>query len=118
MKFLLILLFGLSLTIQASAQTIPYFDSVPAMNGFTVMSDDILIFDKPEGQIVEVSLFCEEKCPNDGVIYDYYRAVFKNLGWQADDVMGFYKSGRAVNLELQKSMESPEIVILTFRSTT
>lgn len=108
----------LTFPVKASNATVPYLDSVPVMNGFTVMHDDILVFDKPEGQIIEVSLYCENNCPKDAEIYNYYRTVFINLGWQADDVMGFYKSNTAITMELQKSTENADIVIVTFQSST
>ena len=101
---------------NASEQTIPYMNGVPVLKGFTVMQDDILVFDKPEGQIVQISLWCASNCPSAHETNVAYRKIFENLGWHADDVMGFYKGDQSIFMELQQTLENKESLIITFHS--
>lgn len=115
MKYFFILLLTLSfLSIaKANEQNIPYMEGIPVLNGFSVIHDDILIFDKPEGQIIEVSIWCDNNCPSGHDAYLKYRKIFQNLGWNADDTMGFHKGKRSVFMELQKlSKEDPSLIIV------
>ncbi len=105
MRFLLFLLF-LTASPAFAQNTIPYLGNIPVLDGLTVMSDDILVFDKPEGQFIEVSLWCENNCNNPHKIYAEYRKIFQNLGWFADDTMGFHKNGKHVYMELQQSSKN------------
>jgi hypothetical protein len=115
MRFLFILFLLVAPSVFAQ-DTIPYLDNVPVLDGLTVMHDDILVFDKPEGQFVEVSLWCEGDCNNPHQIYVEYRKIFQNLGWMADDTMGFHKDGKRIYMELQQSSKIGQSLIITFRS--
>lgn len=115
MRFLFILFLMMSSQVQAQ-DTIPYLGNIPVLDGLTVMSDDILVFDKPEGQFIEVSLWCENNCNNPHKIYVEYRKIFQNLGWFADDTMGFHKNGKHVYMELQQLSKNDPSLIITFRS--
>ncbi len=118
MKFIttLLFLFFTSPMMVHAQDTIPYMDGIPVLDGLSVMEDTILVFDKPEGQIIEVSLWCETACNNPHDIYAQYRKIFQNLGWVADDVMGFYKDGKFIMMELQQLSKDEQAVIITFRS--
>lgn len=117
MRFLLIILFLFTISPPILAQeTIPYMDNIPVLDGLTVMHDDILVFDKPEGQFTEVSLWCNDNCQNPHSIYAQYRKIFQNLGWIADDTMGFHKDGKSIYMELQQLSENDPSLIITFRS--
>ncbi len=116
MQFLLILLIMTTFPAFAQRPTIPYLDNVPVLDGLTVMYDDILVFDKPEGQFIEVSLWCEDNCSNPHKIYAEYRKIFQNLGWFADDTMGFHKNEKHIYMELQQSSKNDPSLIITFRS--
>ncbi len=115
MRFLLFLLY-LTASPAFAQNAIPYFDNIPVLDGLTVMNDDILVFDKPEGQFIEVSLWCEDSCANPHKIYAQYRKIFQNLGWFADDTMGFHKNGKHIYMELQQSSKNDPSLIITFRS--
>lgn len=117
MRFLFILLSALFINSYAHSQdTIPYIDNIPVLDGLQVMHDNILIFDKPSGQFVEVPLWCEKSCSNPHEIYQQYRKIFQNLGWYADDTMGFYKNGKNIYIELQQNSPDDPSLIVTFRS--
>lgn len=115
MRFLFMLFLMMSSQVQAQ-DTIPYLDNIPVLDGLTVMSDNILVFDKPEGQFIEVSLWCKDNCTNPHNIYAQYRKIFQNLGWFADDTMRFHKNGKHIYMELQQLSKNDPSLIITFRS--
>lgn len=119
MRFLFILLFVFLMNAHTpvhAQETIPYMNNIPVLDGLQVMHNDILIFDKPSGQFVEVPLWCEKSCANPHKIYQRYRKIFQNLGWHADDTMGFYKNGHNIYMELQQNSPNDPSLIVTFRS--
>ena len=111
---LLAVLFLMPLKAKAQESTIPYLDGVPVMRGFTVMEESILLFDKPEGQIAEVSLFCETGCPQKEAVYTYYNDVLKGLGWASDGANHFFSESKYIRIEYSKADDLTSSVILTF----
>jgi hypothetical protein len=115
MKFILPLLFFLFFSFPVNAQNIPYLDGVPLLEGFVVSNDDILVFDKPEGRIVEVIAWCDTNCPSMDQTYKYYETTLTSLGWSAFDVSSYQKGSNTLTLDYKRDDQSHQ-TILIFRS--
>jgi hypothetical protein len=61
--------------------TMPYLDGVPVMNNFALSDDDVLVFDKPEGRVIDITTWCATNCPTDKVIDTFYMSTLNRLGW-------------------------------------
>ena len=93
-------------------ETVPYFDDIPKISGFSYIDDSLIIFDKPEGQIIEASLICEKNCPELKAIDEYYHRVLSNLGWVKNSPKTYMKSGQRLTLDTKHEGQS---VILIFQ---
>ena len=113
---LLFILCLLPLAAKAQSETVPYLDGVPVINGFHVMGDSLMVFDKPEGQITEVSLICQKECPSMDNVYGYYNNAFRSLGWTSDTNNIFYKDKKRVRVDYSSDSEIDTPVIITFHS--
>ena len=116
-RFALILL---SISISANAQTniIPYMDGVPTMNGFEIMEDSLVIFDKPEGQITEISLICHKDCPSQLQASEFYKNTLSNLGWISINTNQYQKEQRQINFNYSYSKDINSPIIITFQSVS
>lgn len=94
---------------------IPYLDSVPLMDGFTASADNALIFDKPEGRVIEIDLWCEAACPNDAAITHYYADALGMLGWIKADSGEFIKNNERIQIEIFSAEDGVQKII-RFRS--
>jgi hypothetical protein len=80
MKFFLLTVL-LLLALQIKAQDfVPYMDGVPVMNAFYISADDIMIFDKPQGRVAEITLWCQTDCPEKIAIKSFYSETLQKLG--------------------------------------
>lgn len=118
MRFLLALIyFAASLSYPAVAQEkmLPYFDGIPVMNGFMMATDDVTVFDKPEGRIVEAFIWCEASCPTESAVKTYYAKALSGLGWARQNNGIFAKSPRYVQFDIYRDPETTGTVV-HFRS--
>jgi len=106
------------LTMPAHAQTIPYMDGIPAMANFTVIDDAIMVFDKPEGQITEISLICTNNCPTANSIQKYYQGIFETQGWNPQTNSRFLKGNQIISMDIQKGNNNDQSIVIIFRSIT
>jgi len=95
----------------APNQSLPYFNGLAVMNGFSIVDNSIMVFDKPQGQIVEISIICDHNCPNDGEIMRFYRDALMNLGWSHRKIGYFYKNSEELSIAIQNETNS---IIATF----
>lgn len=125
MKLFLCLILSLtvfcSFNAQAQEMTVPYTDGIPLMNGFNITEDDIVIFDKPEGRIVEVIAWCDTNCAPSTQIKEYYQKTLSSMGWSADPSrtqqsdLTFTQSGQSLSLRTLTEANAPQTLII-FRS--
>lgn len=94
---------------------VPYLDGVPVMPGFAASTDGALIFDKPEGRVIEVDIWCAQTCPADAAIAAYYIKALETLGWRQKEKLIFNKGGEHLVIELYGHAKSPQKII-RFRS--
>ena len=64
MKILFLFALLLMTTPLKAQEFAPYMDGVPVMPQFFISPDDIMVFDKPQGRVAEITLWCQENCPN------------------------------------------------------
>ena len=80
---------------------------VPLAAGLEELADGVMVFDKPQGRIVQITTV-----PNGQAaardIRDFYRASLPNLGWQS------VGEGDAANAALLTFRRKGEILRLTF----
>ena len=117
MRFIfLIAMFIFVMPVSAKADDfIPYMDSVPLMQGFTASAEDALIFDKPEGRLVEIDIWCESNCPDNAAITDYYADGLRILGWARTGNLEFTKNDERIQIDIF-SAEGGVQKIIRFRS--
>ena len=115
MFFLIVCLF-ISLPAMAQSNTIPFFDSTPVMPGFRQMHDSLMVFDKPEGKIAEISLICDMRCPSPQQVSAFYRYHLVALGWKTTSVNNFHKETQQLSITYSVSDDTTPSVILTFHS--
>lgn len=63
-------------------ETTRFFSSLPdmpLMEGLTELEDQTIIFDKPEGRIVESVALMDHQSPGD--VLQYYKDTLPQLGW-------------------------------------
>lgn len=97
---------------MAQDRNIPYFDSIPLMNGFHTSQDDVMIFDKPEGRIIEAFIWCETECPSIDAIQSYYKQSLISLGWASTSGTKFRKKGHTLSFDIQHDPTGASTVIL------
>lgn len=110
-----VFLFCLSFFVIASsvqAKTLPYFEGVPLLDGFEVSDGDVLIFDKPEGRIVEIMVWCEDTCPSPEKISRYYKEALLPLGWISSKNNHFVKERSKLSFSVQKEMNTDQTIIV------
>lgn len=105
----------LSSTLRASEAMVPYFDGVPVMPGFTAAADEALIFDKPEGRVIEITAWCDADCPPPQDIKSYYKNALTGLGWHLRPGGEFAKDQDTVHMEILQD-ERERTTIIVFRS--
>ena len=78
-----VLILFMPVTIQAFAVETPQFFSsvpdMPLMDGLTELTDQTVVFDKPEGRIVESVALIEGPAPDS--VLSFYNQTLPQLGW-------------------------------------
>jgi hypothetical protein len=114
--FLSIVLLVLSVTMVRANEAIPYINDIPIMPQFKYVSDSLLIFDKPQGQIVEATILCEDSCPSNTNIQNFYSDSLSNLGWSNSSQSSnrYYSNNRQLSFTIQNDNGAS---IITFTMT-
>ncbi len=114
--FLSIGLLLLSVTIVRANEAIPYINDIPVMPQFSYVTDSLLIFDKPQGQIVEATILCEDSCPSNTNIQNFYSDSLSNLGWSnsLQSANKYYSNNRQLSFTIQNDNGAS---IITFTMT-
>ena len=102
---------------SAQAETpIPYFSGIPVMSGFEIIPDSILVFDKPQGQIAQVSLICDHACPTLKAVQSYYDGVLGALGWGRTKISPYVyrKNSHQIRYDYVGAQQGETGHILTF----
>lgn len=79
-----------------------FFDAlhdVPAMPALTEIQDYTLVFDKPEGRIIEMVASIDGASVND--VRDYYRRSLPQLGWVMASPDNYMRGGEHLSLNFE-----------------
>lgn len=90
-----------------------FFSSIqdmPLMPGLTELSDQMVVFDKPEGRIVESLAVAETGSADD--IENYYEEVLPQFGWNRIARNSFIRGEERLNLAFE-TREGRQLVRLT-----
>ncbi len=95
-----LLLAGLAATPLRAGETgfLAGIEDLPIMPGLEELTDQGLVFDKPEGRIVEA--FAEGDLAADDVAV-FYRRTLPELGWQAESEGLYRREGEVLSIEVQ-----------------
>lgn len=83
MKYVLIIGFAM-LSCTAHASEVRFFETlqdVPVMDGLVEQVDETLIFDKPDGRVVESVAYMDDKDAKE--VRHYYAQTLPQFGWSA-----------------------------------
>jgi hypothetical protein len=70
---------------------------IPLMPGLTVVEEESLVFDKPDGRIVEATL---SGTVNRQAVRSYYQQIMPQLGWRLTATDRFEREGEILRMEL------------------
>jgi len=90
----------LSLSAAALAETpgfVPGTEDVPLMPGLATDAGSDLVFDKPQGRIVEIRA---HGTVTRKAVLAFYKDSLKQLGWRAADERHFEREGEKLSLDL------------------
>lgn len=90
---------------RAQAET-AFFDAIqdmPLMEGLIELPDQTIMFDKPQGRIIETTALIE-KGTQDEVIA-YYNATLPQLGWTKTTPLAFTRDGEHLQFRFQTLKE-------------
>ena len=90
----------LGLSSAALAETpgfVPGTEDVPLMPGLAADAGSDLLFDKPQGRIVEIRA---HGAVSRKAVLAFYRESLKQLGWHAADERHFEREGEKLSLDL------------------
>jgi hypothetical protein len=81
---------------EAAATYVPGTEDVPLMPGLAAQTDGQVVFDKPQGRIVQSSAKGTVKRAD---VLAFYAASLPPLGWQKKDPQHFEREGEALSLD-------------------
>jgi hypothetical protein len=82
----------------AATAYVPGTEDVPLMPGLAANADSALVFDKPQGRIVEASATGHVSRAD---VLAFYRSSLPELGWTAAGAKDFDRSGERLSLGFQ-----------------
>lgn len=96
----LVLALVLCATAARAADFVPGTEDVPLMPGLTPVESASLVFDKPEGRIVEAA--ARGKLAR-GKVRDFYGATLPQLGWSVASHDAWQREGEVLHLDFRGS---------------
>lgn len=104
LRFLAALLFTLALSGAAVAEEfLSEVPDLPLMDGLLEIAGESLVFDKPEGRIVEA--YAAGSVTQDAVIA-FYRETLPQLGWSAEGPASYLREGERLVLSFTPGVDS------------
>jgi hypothetical protein len=102
LKIITIIGFFLLSTLPALAAGTVYstvLDDLPLMQGMSERPDDTVVFDNPNGRIVE---FSTQTTASAAAVKDFYTHILTPLGWRAVDATHFIRDKEKLKLDFEK----------------
>jgi hypothetical protein len=86
---------------------VPGIADLPIMPGLNVQDDDVMVFDKPDGRIVQAAATGSTQAPE--AVLRFYDATLPQLGWHASAPGHFAREGE--DLTIQASQEAGRTIV-------
>ncbi len=96
---LMLLVLALSGRAVAEGGFIAGVEALPLMPGLSEIAEAGMVFDKPEGRIVEA--FAEGPVSEQAVA-EFYGTTLPQLGWQAGPGLSFQREGEQLQIDIRK----------------
>jgi hypothetical protein len=97
-----------ALPAHAETKFFSIMPDVPVADGFSELTDSILMFDKPEGRLLDFSAQSRSQLACQGAL-GFYTQALPHLGWQARKG-GFTREGE--RLEMRLVQQSANLCVL------
>lgn len=102
MRFILILSFLITLSISSvradQADFFEYLPDLPLAHGLTELSDQAVIFEKPEGRIIQVVALVNASEPDEKAPLAFYESVLPAFGWKVIETNRFSREDETLEL--------------------
>jgi len=103
-----------SLSAQVTGSVIPAdgsafvagFDDLPLMKGLTQVSEDTVLFDTPQGRIVQASANGNLK---EADVFTFYNTTLPQLGWSRVSKALFLREGEKLSLEIEPALDGVNV---------
>ena len=82
------------------AAFVPGVEDLPLMTGLTASADDLVVFDKPEGRIVEARATGRITL---AAIAEFYVRTLPQLGWRRDGGLSFSREDEQLDIVIETS---------------
>lgn len=83
---------------------------IPLMNGLVEITEDAIIFDKPEGDIVEAIAFMDTRTTEQ--VLNYYYEVLPAFGWSRVDRSTYFREAQTLTIEFDYIDQRPCVRIM------
>lgn len=87
-------------------------EDVPLMPGLRELADEAVVFDQPEGRIVEVTAIADGMVNGAGTatIAGFYAQTLPQLGWKADGANVWVREKERLSLQFGSATGGPQLV--------
>jgi hypothetical protein len=86
-------------------------NDVPLMAGLTELPDETLIFDKPEGRIVETAAVTDRTGPSAADIEAFYAQTLPHLGWRQVAKGQYLRQNEVLRLDVETGDGSRHVMV-------
>lgn len=88
-------------------------NDIPVMPGLYELAAEGVVFDKPEGRIVEAAAAGDGLTPSE--IMDFYAKTLPQMGWVRDGDGAYSRAGERLILRLEDTPGRPAVLRLSLR---
>jgi len=85
------------------------FENLPLMEGLTQVSEDTVLFDTPQGRIVQASANGNLKEVD---VFAFYSTTLPQLGWRRVSKASFLREGEKLVLEIEPALQGVSVKFL------
>jgi hypothetical protein len=96
---LLITVFSLNAHAVGSPQFFSSIPDMPLMDGLTELTDQTIVFDKPEGRIVESVALIDGQAPDS--VLQFYDETLPQLGWTRIADLSFRRENEVLKMSVE-----------------
>jgi len=90
----------------AEDRFVPGFEDLPLMTGLTAIEGSSVVFDKPDGRIVEAAA---SGAVGRAAIESFYERTLPQLGWRRSGALTFAREGERLRIEIGGPDDRPVV---------